>query len=76
MKRYYKIDVQGHGGEYTMGLVNEESEVNLLRKLAQNNEMGWLNSDENTDLCGYDIDDVLHSFGGEVNDVTLNITEI
>ena len=72
-KRYYKIDVNGHGGENVMGFVNDEKDIELLRKLAEDEEVGWSNEDEESGhyVEGNEIDDIFHVFGGEVNDVSL-----
>jgi hypothetical protein len=77
-KRYYKIDVQGYGAEYAMGFVDEKEKIDLLRELAKEDEVSWNNYSEDGDfeVEGYEIEDVFHAFGGEVNNVKLDVYEI
>jgi hypothetical protein len=76
MKKYYKIEVYGSGGEYTLGTVAASDGANVLKEYVENDELAFFNDSEEYELDCYSNDDIFHVFGGEVNNVSLLVTEI
>lgn len=80
-KRYYKIELEGYGGEHAMGFVTDKKEIEALKKLAEDGEVGWYNEVEdeedgelNMDCWQYD--DILHVCSTSLEESYLTITEI
>ena len=85
-KRYFEIEVTGNGGEYTVGIITEENEIDYLRLRVQDGDLDLVNEnfeyeeeddDSIPELLCVERDNILHSYGINIEDnFSVNVKEL
>ena len=71
--RYFEVEIYGNGGEYTLGVINEEEKKEYFIQVAEEEELTF-NGDDDADVdfetACYENDSYLHIYGLNMEDVS------